>query len=189
MRERPWVPNSQRGAGKLGAVALALVVVAGLGVAAFFFLGGSLDGPGNHLVVELDDAAGLEAGQPVVLNGVQIGSVREVRFASETSTQVHAVLGISSESLPRLDRRSLFIVRPTDLVGMSHLMLVSNACVPVPKGLTDGAKVGGYSGNPVVVAGEVLLDRESCRDVGMAKLADALSSALAAAQSAFQDGD
>ena len=57
MRERPWVPDSQRGAGQLGAVALALVVVAALGVAAFFFLGGSLVPVGGHNVLEPAAAA------------------------------------------------------------------------------------------------------------------------------------
>lgn len=178
--------RGQVGAAKLGSVAMALALVAGLGAAAFFFLGGSLDGPGKHVVVVLDDADGLEVGQAVVLNGVRIGSVREVRFATDSSNRVHAVVGITAAHLRRLDPGSLFIVRPTDLVGMSHLMLVSNACAPTPAGLGDGAQIEGYSGNIVVVVGEILLDKASCRDVGMTKLQEALGDAFAAAVGAFQ---
>lgn len=65
----------------LTALGLLVVIAAAVFVWGFFFLMGDPIGVGgDEVVVVMDDGAGLTRGNPVQLNGVQVGSVRSVNL-------------------------------------------------------------------------------------------------------------
>lgn len=65
----------------LTALGLLVLVAGAIFVWGFFFLMGDPIGVGgDDIVVVMDDGAGLSRGNPVQLNGVQVGTVREVRL-------------------------------------------------------------------------------------------------------------
>lgn len=67
----------------LTALGLMVLVAGAIFVWGFFFLLGDPIGVGgDDVIVMMDDGAGLSRGNPVQLNGVQVGSVREVRLRS-----------------------------------------------------------------------------------------------------------
>ena len=116
---------------------------------------------GPTITVNLSGADGLEAGQPVQLNGLQIGEVKSVAF-QEGSDAIAAELSISKDGLARLDPDTLFVVlRKRDEVP-SRVVVASNLCASSPRGLADGALLEGYAGPMPRVVLQASRDRPQC---------------------------
>ncbi len=65
----------------LTALGLLVVIAAGVFIWGYFFLVGDPIGvSGDEVIVRMEDGAGLSRGNPVQLNGVQVGTVRSVRL-------------------------------------------------------------------------------------------------------------
>jgi hypothetical protein len=115
----------------------------------------------SSITVNLASADGLAVGQPVRLNGVDIGEVSAVGF-QEGSDGVAAQLSIRTEDLPRLDPSTLFVVIRSKEEGPPRVMVASNRCTEAPQGLADGAVLEGYSGPLAQVVFQASRDRPAC---------------------------
>lgn len=116
------------------------------------------------ITVNLPSADGLEVGQPVRLNGIDIGEVSSVGF-QEGSDAVSAQLSISDEDLLRLDPATIFVVMRSREEGPPRVMVASNLCVDAPRGLQDSAVIEGYSGPMARVMFQASRDRPECASV------------------------
>ena len=102
------------------ALGLLVLIASGLFIWGFFFLMGDpiLVG-GDEVVVAMEDGAGLDRGNPVQLNGVQVGSVREVQLHPPDSVTVR----IQVDDDIRLAADTRAIAR-ADVFGATTLELV-----------------------------------------------------------------
>ncbi len=115
----------------------------------------------SSITVHLSRADGLVAGQPVRLNGVDIGVVSAVGF-QEGSDGVAAQLSLHTADLPRLDPDTLFVVTRSKEPGLTRVMVASNLCAEAPQGLADGAVLEGYTGPMAQVMFQASRDRPEC---------------------------
>ena len=103
---------------------------------------GLLGPPTIHM--DVSSAGGLVAGDKVILNGVEIGTVQAV---TPTGSGARVDLGIQGEHLALLDNDTLFIVREADTTPPSHVVAASNICLDgAPRGLVADQTVQGYGG-------------------------------------------
>ena len=126
-------------------------------------------GDATTVTVNLDGAGGLEVGQPVRLNGIDIGSVSSVGFQDD-SDALAAELDISNEGISRLDPNTLFVVMRNPDGEPSHYMAASNLCLDHPVGLAEGAVLDGYSGPMAKVILQASRDRPQCATALIEKL-------------------
>ena len=102
------------------ALGLLVLIASGLFIWGFFFLMGDpiLVG-GDEVVVAMEDGAGLDRGNPVQLNGVQVGSVREVQLHPPDSVTVR--IQIDDDIRLAADTRA---VARADVFGATTLALI-----------------------------------------------------------------
>jgi phospholipid/cholesterol/gamma-HCH transport system substrate-binding protein len=104
----------------LTALGLLVLVAGALFLWGFFFLLGDPIGVGGEeVVVVMEDGAGLSRGNPVQLNGVQVGTVRDVRL--EPSVGVTVRIKVNDEIALPADTRA---VAQTDVFGTNTIELV-----------------------------------------------------------------
>ena len=104
----------------LTALGLLVLVASALFLWGFFFLLGDPIGVGGEeVVVVMEDGAGLNRGNPVQLNGVQVGTVRDVRL--EPSIGVTVRIKVDEEVALPADTRA---VAQTDVFGTNTIELV-----------------------------------------------------------------
>jgi hypothetical protein len=115
----------------------------------------------STVTINLPSADGLVVGQPVKLNGIDIGEVSSVAF-QEGSDGVAAKLSLSDEGLTRLDPNTIFVVMRNKEEGPPRVVVASNLCAETPRGLSDGAVLEGYSGPMVRVMLQASSDRPEC---------------------------
>lgn len=117
----------------LTALGLLVLVAGGVFVWGFFFLLGDPIGVGgDEVVMMMEDGAGLSRGNPVQLNGVQIGMVRSVRLDPPHGVSVR--LKVDNDIRLPADTRA--VVR-TDVFGTHSVQLVpGNALVALEGGDT-----------------------------------------------------
>src|ERR1044071_3106676 len=115
---------------KIGLVSIFALVMAGL----LIFL---LSGEGGFfwqrfgLKTVFDNVAGLKAGAPVRLAGVEIGSVKEVQF---TGDRVEVVMEVGKKDAPRITTASVASLGSVSLLGESAVdITASSRGVPVPE--------------------------------------------------------
>lgn len=150
-----------------------LLPVAALG-ALFSLACTGLTGP--TITVNLSGADGLEAGQPVQLNGLQIGEVKAVAF-QEGSDEIAVSLSISDEGLARLDPDTLFVVIRKRDEAPSRVVAATNLCVSTPRGLSDGAVLEGYAGPMPRIILQASRERPQCAQALVEQLLSDLQSA------------
>ena len=132
---------------------------------------------GSTVTVNLSGADGLEAGQPVQLNGLQIGEVKSVAF-QEGSDAITAQLSISDEGLARLDPETLFVVIRRQNDVPNRIVVASNLCVSTPQGLADGAVLDGYAGPLPRVVLQASQERPQCAQALITQLLSDLQGAI-----------
>ena len=117
----------------LTALGLLVLVAGGLFVWGFFFLLGDPIGVGgDEVVVVMDDGAGLSRGNPVRLNGVQVGTVRSVSLVSPSRVTVR--IKVNDELRLPADTRALV---ESDVFGTHTVQLVpGEALVALERGDT-----------------------------------------------------
>lgn len=150
-----------------------LVVVAGaLFVWGFFFLiGDPILVGGDEVVVAMDDGAGLNRGSEVVLNGVQVGTVRRVDLRPPDRVTVRITVDDDIE-LPA-DTRA---VARQDVFGATALELVPGRALVrleggdtieglTPPGLSALATELGGQARTILASTDSLLSPEAVRDL------------------------
>jgi phospholipid/cholesterol/gamma-HCH transport system substrate-binding protein len=117
----------------LTALGLLVLVAGGLFVWGFFFLLGDPIGVGgDEVVVVMEDGAGLSRGNPVQLNGVQIGTVRGVQLHSPSRVTVR--IRVDDDLRLPADTRALV---ESDVFGTHTVQLVpGEALVALERGDT-----------------------------------------------------
>jgi phospholipid/cholesterol/gamma-HCH transport system substrate-binding protein len=126
-------------------VLAALVIVL---VAIFFVTGGNILGPKYRLITYLPEVEGVQAGAPVDLDGVQIGSVQSVELTPHPQDRMHGIRVVL-----RIDKKFQQQIRvdPLDPTKSSTASLVTQGLlgdryVTISRGLT---------GNPIPENGVV----------------------------------
>jgi phospholipid/cholesterol/gamma-HCH transport system substrate-binding protein len=156
----------------LTALGLLVLVAGGLFIWGFFFLLGDPIGVGgDDVVVRMEDGAGLSRGNPVQLNGVQVGSVREVRL--EPSNGVTVQIRVDDEIALPADTRAMV---QTDVFGTNTIELVPGSALVRLEGgdtiqgltqtpLTDLATEIGGQAREILAAADSLLSPSAVRDL------------------------
>jgi len=111
-------------------------------------IAGSLTGA--TVTVEMNEAGGLRAGDAVLLNGLEIGSIKDVSF-SAGGDGVLTTLSVGSEHMTRLDPQTVFMVRDTETNPPLRVLVASNVCIDSPQGIAEGQVLHGYAGGMVKV--------------------------------------
>ncbi len=119
-------------------VLAALVIVL---VAIFFVTGGNILGPKYRLITYLPEVEGVQAGAPVDLDGVQIGSVQSVELTPHPEDRMHGI-----KVVLRIDKKFQQQIRvdPSDPSKSSTASLVTQGLlgdryVTISRGLTGTA--------------------------------------------------
>ncbi|RNC71328.1 MAG: MCE family protein [Desulfuromonadales bacterium] len=91
--------------------------------------------PKGRLSVIMPDVAGLKAGAPVWLAGVDVGLVREIRFERpEQNNDVEIVLEVDREALRKIGKDSAITVKTRGLLGEKYVDITpSKAIVVTPE--------------------------------------------------------
>jgi phospholipid/cholesterol/gamma-HCH transport system substrate-binding protein len=127
----------------LTALGLLVLVAGGVFVWGFFFLLGDPIGVGgDEVVMMMEDGAGLTRGNPVQLNGVQIGMVRNVRLDPPRGVSVR--LKVDDDIRLPADTRA--VVR-TDVFGTHSVQLVPGSALVALEG---GDTIQGMTQEPLM---------------------------------------
>ena len=119
-----------------------LAVFAGFSLACADMAGGLM---GTTVYVDMNEAGGLRAGDSVLLNGIEIGSVSQVDF-KEGSDGVRATLSVQGDKVSKLDPQTLFMVRDAETSPPVKVFVASNVCVDAPQGVLAEQVLKGYAG-------------------------------------------
>ena len=104
----------------LTALGLLVLIAGGVFLWGFFFLLGDPIGVGGEeMVIVMEDGAGLDRGNPVQLNGVQVGSVRSVRLTPPEGVAVQ--IRVDEDVRLPADTRAL---ARTDVFGTHSIELI-----------------------------------------------------------------
>ncbi|HJV64500.1 MAG TPA: MlaD family protein [Geomonas sp.] len=99
--------------------------------------------PKGKISLIMDNVAGLKVGAPVWLAGVDIGVVRSIRFEHpEESNQVEILLEVGKESLQKIGKDSLIVIKTRGLMGEKYVDITPSAhLVKVPETRVYGTVV------------------------------------------------
>ena len=112
---------------RVGALVLAALLVLVLGV---FLIGeqNNLFRPMNHYWVAFQSAAGLQAGNPVQLNGVDVGRVEEIVLPEDPSIhQLRVKIAVDSRYAKRVRKDSRARIKTLGLLGDKFVELTSGS--------------------------------------------------------------
>ncbi len=127
----------------LTALGLLVLVAGGVFIWGFFFLLGDPIGVGgDEVVMMMEDGAGLSRGNPVQLNGVQIGMVRSVQLDPPRGVSVR--LKVDNDIRLPADTRA--VVR-TDVFGTHSVQLVPGSALVALEG---GDTIQGMTQEPLM---------------------------------------
>jgi len=117
--------------------ALALLVVA-LAVMSVGTRGTAFSGRASYRVV-FAEATGLRAGSPVLMNGVQVGSVRRIRLSPDPKTEgIQVEVEIESEYADRVRQDSLAALRFLQYLSGEKYVEISPGTMDAPALAEDG---------------------------------------------------
>src|SRR5215213_6857945 len=148
---------------KIGILAVAALVLASVLI---FMLSGESGLPWQRysLKTTFNDVAGLKAGAPVRVAGVEVGAVSEVGFVGN---RVEVVLEIKKEHQPRITSESKATLGAVSLLGEAAVdITASNSGTPIPEWgyIQPGprqvpiAEVGSQASEGLVEATQLLKD-------------------------------
>ncbi len=112
-------------------VLAALVIVL---VAIFFVTGGNILGPKYRLITYLPEVEGVQAGAPVDLDGVQIGSVQSVELTPHPEDRMHGI-----KMVLRIDKKYQQQIRTDSAASLVTQGLLGDRYVTISRGLTGSA--------------------------------------------------
>jgi phospholipid/cholesterol/gamma-HCH transport system substrate-binding protein len=112
-------------------VLAALVIVL---VAIFFVTGGNILGPKYRLITYLPEVEGVQAGAPVDLDGVQIGSVQSVELTPHPQDRMHGI-----KVVLRIDKKYQEQIRTDSSASLVTQGLLGDRYVTISRGLTGSA--------------------------------------------------
>ncbi len=112
-------------------VLAALVIVL---VAIFFVTGGNILGPKYRLITYLPEVEGVQAGAPVDLDGVQIGSVQSVELTPHPEDRMHGI-----KMVLRIDKKYQQQIRTDSSASLVTQGLLGDRYVTISRGLTGSA--------------------------------------------------
>jgi phospholipid/cholesterol/gamma-HCH transport system substrate-binding protein len=112
-------------------VLAALVIVL---VAIFFVTGGNILGPKYRLITYLPEVEGVQAGAPVDLDGVQIGSVQSVELTPHPQDRMHGI-----KMILRVDKKYQEQIRTDSSASLVTQGLLGDRYVTISRGLTGSA--------------------------------------------------
>jgi phospholipid/cholesterol/gamma-HCH transport system substrate-binding protein len=112
-------------------VLAALVIVL---VAIFFVTGGNILGPKYRLITYLPEVEGVQAGAPVDLDGVQIGSVQSVELTPNPEDRMHGI-----KMILRIDKKYQQQIRTDSSASLVTQGLLGDRYVTISRGLTGSA--------------------------------------------------
>jgi len=114
-----------------------LFVLAGLVivlVAIFFVTGGNILGPKYKLNTYLPEVEGVQAGAPVDLDGVQIGSVQSLELTPHPQDRMHGI-----KVVLRIDKKYQEQIRTDSTASLVTQGLLGDRYVTISRGLTGSA--------------------------------------------------
>jgi phospholipid/cholesterol/gamma-HCH transport system substrate-binding protein len=112
-------------------VLAALVIVL---VAIFFVTGGNILGPKYKLNTYLPEVEGVQAGAPVDLDGVQIGSVQSLELTPHPQDRMHGI-----KVVLRIDKKYQEQIRTDSTASLVTQGLLGDRYVTISRGLTGSA--------------------------------------------------
>jgi len=120
----------------------ALIIVV---VAIFVVTGGNILGPKYKLITYLPEVEGVQAGAPVDLDGVQIGSVQSVELTPHPSDRMHGI-----KLILRIDKKYQEEIRTDSSASLVTQGLLGDRYVTISRGLTGSV----LPDNGIVPGGE-----------------------------------
>jgi phospholipid/cholesterol/gamma-HCH transport system substrate-binding protein len=110
-----------------------------------------------HVTAEFPTAGGLRQGASVLLAGVNVGTVAEVRLAPKGEPGARVVLALSSEAYHRLHADAVAVLQTVGLLGDRVIALEPGQSPdPLPKGATLPGRVPLELGDVVTKVGDAV---------------------------------
>src|SRR5271154_5005138 len=106
----------------------ALIIVV---VAIFVVTGGNILGPKYRLTTYLPEVEGVQAGAPVDLDGVQIGSVQSIELTPHPTDRMHGI-----KVVLRIDKKYQDEIRTDSAASLVTQGLLGDRYVTISRGLT-----------------------------------------------------
>jgi phospholipid/cholesterol/gamma-HCH transport system substrate-binding protein len=126
MAQRKQLTWSEMRVGLFVFAALVIMVVA-----IFFVTGGNILGPKYRLITYLPEVEGVQAGAPVDLDGVQIGSVESVDLTAHPEDRMHGI-----KLVLRIDKKYQEQIRTDSSASLVTQGLLGDRYVTISRGLT-----------------------------------------------------
>jgi phospholipid/cholesterol/gamma-HCH transport system substrate-binding protein len=121
------------------------VFVATVGFIAWYGAGGQAGPTERFRVVFSDVVTGLNAGAPVLFNGIKVGEVDSLAFAEDNPTQIVATIDVAESTPVRVDTRAQ--IQSQGFTGLPFVQLIAGT-----PDAPELAEAWGAEGEPIIYA-------------------------------------